>query len=124
MQGSELQRVKQALLRELDTTLRNCYHQGLQEMMTDLRIRYAHIKPDYTPDDVFSLFMQSGVLKMVSAAPVVHIRESLERLYRGNFGICTLCGREIAAEYLELHPTTSWCAVCTTDSQRLLRPIR
>ncbi len=124
MKGKELQRVKTALLKELDVTLQQYYHQRLNDVMNDFRIRYADIKPNSSPDEVFSLFLQSGVFKTMSAAPMVRMRESLERLRIGTFGSCALCGREISAKYLEQNPTTKHCASCDKESQKLMHPTR
>jgi Prokaryotic dksA/traR C4-type zinc finger. len=122
MKGKELQRVKAALLSELDVALQKCCHQCLKDIVNDLQIRYANIKPDSSPDEVFSVFLQSGVLKTMTAAPIVRMRESLERIRMGTFGRCVLCGREILAKYLEQNPTTTHCAACDRESQRLMRP--
>jgi RNA polymerase-binding transcription factor DksA len=122
MKGKELQRVKAALLSELDISLQKYCHQRLKDVVNDLQIRYASIKPDSSPDEVFSAFLQSGVLKTMTAAPIVRMRESLERIRVGTFGLCALCGREISAKYLEQNPTTTHCASCNKESQRLMRP--
>jgi RNA polymerase-binding transcription factor DksA len=122
MKGKELQRVKAALLSELDVTLQKCYHQHLDDVMNDLRLRYVNIKPDSSPDEVLSMFLQSGVLKTMSAAPMVRMRESLERIRMGTFGLCALCGREISSQYLERNPTTTHCLSCDKESQKLMRP--
>ncbi len=76
MKGKELQRVKVALLSELDVTLQKCCHQRLTDVVNDLQIHYASIKPDSSPDEVFSVFLQSGVLRTMTAAPIVRMRES------------------------------------------------
>jgi RNA polymerase-binding transcription factor DksA len=123
MKGKELQRVKAALLTELDMTLQKCCHQRLNDVVNDLQIRYANIKPDSSPDEVFSAVLQSGVLKTISAAPMVRMRESLERIRLGTFGLCVFCGRKISAKYLEQNPTTTHCASCDKESQKLMRPI-
>ncbi len=122
MKGKELQRVKAALLSELDITLQKCCHQRLKDVVNDLQIRYASIKPDSSPDEVFSVFLQSGVLKTMTAAPIVRMRESLERIRTGTFGLCISCGRNISAKYLEQNPTTTHCASCDRESQKLMRP--
>jgi RNA polymerase-binding transcription factor DksA len=122
MKGKELQRVKAALLTELDVTLQKCCHQRLNDVVNDLQIRYTNLRPDPSPDEVFSVFLQSGVLKTMSTAPIVRMRESLERIRMGTFGLCVLCGREISAKYLERNPTTTHCASCDQESQRLMRP--
>ena len=37
------------------------------------------------------------------------IDEARERLARGNYGKCVVCGRDIPAERLELVPETPYC---------------
>ena len=122
MKGKELQRVKSALLSELDITLQKYCHQRLNDVVNDLRLRYANVKPDSSPDEVISVLLQSGVLKTISAAPMVRLRESFERIRMGTFGLCVLCGRKISAASLERNPTTTHCAACDQGSQRLMRP--
>jgi len=122
MKGKELQRVKVALLSELDVTLQKCCHQRLKDVVNDLQIHYASIKPDSSPDEVFSVFLQSGVLRTMTAAPIVRMRESLERIRMGTFGLCAVCGRKISAAYLEKNPTATRCASCGQESQKLMRP--
>jgi RNA polymerase-binding transcription factor DksA len=124
MEGNELQSVKTALLRKLDVTLQQCCHQRLKDVMNDLRIHYVNIKPDSSPDDVFSVVLESGVLKTISAAPVVQMRESLERLRKGTFGFCISCEREISAKYLQQNLTTMHCDLCDKESSKLMRPVR
>ncbi|MGA3286060.1 MAG: TraR/DksA C4-type zinc finger protein [Bacteroidota bacterium] len=122
MKGKELQRVKAALLSELDVTLQKCCHQRLKDIVNDLQIRYANIKPDSSPDEVISVLLQSGVLKTISTASMIRLQESFERIRMGTFGLCVLCGREISAKYLEQNPTTKDCSSCDRESQRLMRP--
>ncbi len=121
MKGKELQRIKVALLDKLDTALQRCYHQGLKDVMTDLRIHYSNVKPNSTPEEIFSLFLQTGILKTMSADPIVQMRESLERLNKGTFGICTVCGSKISMKILERDPTSPWCETCDKEAQKLIR---
>jgi RNA polymerase-binding transcription factor DksA len=122
MKGKEFQRVKAALLSELDVTLQKYCHQRLNDVVNDLRLRYADVKPDSSPDEVISVFLQSGVLKTISALPMVRLRESFERIRLGTFGLCVSCGRKISAASLEQNPTTTHCASCDRESHKLMRP--
>jgi len=40
------------------------------------------------------------------------IKEALERIDNGTFGICTLCGRDIGEERLRARPVTTLCIDC------------
>jgi RNA polymerase-binding transcription factor DksA len=120
MKGKELQRAKAALLSELDITLQKYCHQRLNDVVNDLRLRYANVKPDSSPDEVISVFLQSGVLNTISAAPMIRLKESFERIRMGTFGLCISCGRKISAASLEQNPTTTHCSSCNREAQKLL----
>ncbi len=122
MKGKELQRAKVALLFELDVTLQKYCHQRLNDVVNDLRLRYADVKPDSSPDEVISVFLQSGVLKTISAVPMVRLQESFERIRLGTFGLCVSCGRKISGTSLEQNPTTIHCTSCDQESRKLMRP--
>ncbi|MFO8163214.1 MAG: RNA polymerase-binding protein DksA [Thermodesulfobacteriota bacterium] len=40
------------------------------------------------------------------------IREALERIDNGTFGICEICGKEIGEERLKARPVTTQCIEC------------
>jgi DnaK suppressor protein len=40
------------------------------------------------------------------------IKEALERIDNGTFGVCEVCGREIGAERLKARPVTTRCIDC------------
>ena len=49
------------------------------------------------------------------------IQKSLEDLENGDFGICEMCGKEIAIERLKARPVTSYCIKCKTKMEALER---
>ena len=110
---TDLTRIKQAMLKELDNTLRQNYHQTLTEVLNELRIRNIFTPANPTPDNVFSIVLNNHLLTYKPAQSVNQMREALERLAQGEFGICARCGREIPARTLEKHPTKAICAACT-----------
>ena len=109
---ADLSQVKLAMLRQLDTTLRQNYHQTLIEVLNELRMRSVVSQPDPSPDKVFSVILQTHVLTYKPTPSVLRLREALERMTCGKFGLCILCGREITVETLLSDPTVSWCALC------------
>ncbi len=109
---ADLSRIKLAMLHRLDTTLRQNYHQTLLEVLNELRMRSVVSQPDPTPDKVFRLILQTHVLSYKPVASVVQMREALERLERGKYGLCVRCGDEISAEILMCDPTLSCCPKC------------
>jgi DnaK suppressor protein len=43
---------------------------------------------------------------------IVKIREALDRIEEGNFGVCELCGDDIGIERLKARPVTTLCIEC------------
>jgi DnaK suppressor protein len=54
---------------------------------------------------------------------IVKIREALERIEKGTYGICGECGEKIPAQRLMARPVTTICIDCKTlqeeDERRL-----
>ena len=109
---ADLSRIKLAMLQKLDTTLRQNYHQTLIDVLNELRMRSVVSQPDPPPDKVFSVILQTHVLSYKPSRSVQQMRQALERMALGKFGLCTRCGREISADTLLHDPTQSYCQNC------------
>jgi len=48
---------------------------------------------------------------------IVKIKEALDRIENGTFGICEVCGEEISEERLKARPVTTLCIDCKTDEE-------
>jgi DnaK suppressor protein len=48
---------------------------------------------------------------------IIKIREALERIEDGTFGICEDCGEEIGMKRLEARPVTTQCIECKTKAE-------
>jgi DnaK suppressor protein len=48
---------------------------------------------------------------------IVKIKEALDRIENGDFGICEVCGEEISEERLRARPVTTLCIDCKTDEE-------
>lgn len=48
---------------------------------------------------------------------IAKIKEALERIEEGTFGICEECGEEISEERLEARPVTTLCIKCKTKQE-------
>lgn len=46
------------------------------------------------------------------------IREALERIEEGEFGVCESCGEEIGEARLKARPVTTLCIDCKTEQER------
>ena len=51
------------------------------------------------------------------------IREALERIDNGTYGICETCGEEIAIERLKARPVTTQCIECKTKAEAMEKTI-
>jgi len=45
------------------------------------------------------------------------IREALDRIEEGTFGICDACGEEIALKRLKARPVTTYCITCKSKME-------
>lgn len=109
---ADLSRIKLAMIRQLDTTLRQNYHQTLVEVLNELRMRSIVAQPDPTPDKVFSVILQTHILTYKSAPATTKLRDALERMVRGKYGLCVRCGKEISVEVLLNDPIQPFCTLC------------
>jgi RNA polymerase-binding transcription factor DksA len=112
----DLGRIKLAMLRKLDSTLRQTYHQTLLEVLNELRMRSIVLQPDPSPDRIFSVILQTHVLACKSAPSVLLLREAMERMEHGKYGLCVRCGREISTDALLSDPTLSHCSLCLVSA--------
>jgi DnaK suppressor protein len=48
---------------------------------------------------------------------ILKIKEAIERIDRGEFGICEVCGESIGDERLQARPVTTQCIECKTDME-------
>lgn len=58
---------------------------------------------------------------------ILKIKEALERIENGTFGICDGCGEEISFERLKARPVTTYCIECKKkqeDIEKASRTIR
>jgi RNA polymerase-binding transcription factor DksA len=108
----DITRIKEAMLKQLDSTFRQNYHQSLSEVLNEFRMRSVLSLPDPSPDKVFSVILQTRVLTYKPVASVTRLREALERMATGKYGLCLRCGREIAEDVLLNDPSATWCRLC------------
>ena len=101
-----LQGQLEELLREADKTVSE---------MTDEKTNF----PDPTDraslesDRNFELRIRDRERKLI-----MKIREALERIENGEFGICENCEEEIGAARLKARPVTTLCIECKTEQER------
>ncbi len=58
-------------------------------------------------------------LKLFADDRLKMIDDALDRINKGGYGLCELCGREISAERLEAIPFTSLCQECKKEHESM-----
>ena len=112
----EFDRAKYSLLRELDARFQRYYHERLSDIINDLRLHHAEIKPDPNLDELITVIDRNKILDFVSAAPMKEIRETFDRLKHGTFGLCVECRTKLPPDQLEKQPTLRLCSTCSGQS--------
>jgi DnaK suppressor protein len=49
---------------------------------------------------------------------IMKVKEALDRIENGTFGICESCGRPISEKRLMVRPVTTECIECKTEEER------
>jgi hypothetical protein len=110
--GKQQDRVPAAMLKRLDVTLQEQYHQSLAEVLAELRLRNVLTEVEPEPERIFSIMIHARVLSPVASPSVRQVRGALERFLSGTYGRCAGCGKAIPAAVLENDPTTTVCSDC------------
>jgi DnaK suppressor protein len=90
-------------------TIRQQLEQHLQERLGIL----AELAPEAVPSVDPVAYQAAATNRMV----VEQITAALNRLDAGTYGRCTRCGREIAAERLEILPHAAACIECQSHAE-------
>jgi DnaK suppressor protein len=113
MEQEQLDEFRKILQSQLDELLREAGKTVTE--MTDEKTNF----PDPTDraslesDRNFELRIRDRERKLI-----VKIREALERIEAGDFGICESCEDEISAARLRARPVTTLCIECKTEQER------
>jgi len=113
MNKEKLEDFRQLLLSQIDA-LRREADKTVSEM-TDEKTNF----PDPTDraslesDRNFELRIRDRERKLI-----MKIREALERIEEGSFGVCESCGEEIGEARLRARPVTTLCIDCKTEQER------
>lgn len=79
-----------------------------------------NVEPADEVDVSFSFLNQAMVLRLLDreAGLLRKIEKALERIDRGNFGICEMCGEAIGLKRLQVRPVADLCIKCKEDEER------
>ena len=103
---NDLERQRALLLREVGLSVGEDLGAG-EEILSDLGDRASA-----ETDQNFSLRLRERGQNLVKK-----IEEAIDRVDDGTFGICEVCGGQIAAKRLKARPVTTLCIACKTAQE-------
>ena len=95
------------LLNEAGKTVSGMSNDSVEENFPDPSDR-ASLETDRN----FLLRVKDRERKLISK-----VKEALERLAEGGYGVCEICGEEISEERLEARPVTTYCIECKKEAE-------
>jgi DnaK suppressor protein len=113
MEKARLEEFRQILHEQMDQLLKDA-----ERTVTEMNDEKTNF-PDPTDraslesDRNFELRIRDRERKLINK-----IREALDRLEEGEFGICESCGEEIGEARLRARPVTTLCIECKTEQER------
>ena len=113
MNKEQTEEFRQILQAQMDQLLK-----GADKTVSDMTDEKTNF-PDPTDraslesDRNFELRIRDRERKLINK-----IREAMERIEDGEFGICEECGEEIGRARLKARPVTTLCIECKTEQER------
>lgn len=113
MNKEQTEEFRQILQAQMDQLLK-----GADKTVSDMTDEKTNF-PDPTDraslesDRNFELRIRDRERKLINK-----IREAMERIEEGEFGICEECGEEIGHARLKARPVTTLCIECKTEQER------
>ena len=85
-----------------------------------------HLDPDDFPDEVDAASSEVGLafvgrLRERERGLLAKINAALEKIERGEYGNCIMCGEEIGGKRLEARPVAELCIDCKAEQEKLER---
>ena len=113
MDKAKIEEFRQLLHEQMDQLLRDA-----EKTVSDMNDEKANF-PDPTDraslesDRNFELRIRDRERKLINK-----IREAIERLDEGEYGVCESCGEDIGEARLRARPVTTLCIECKTEQER------
>ena len=74
--------------------------------------------PDFTDQATLESDIEMNIhIKERDAKLILKIKQALERIENGTYGICETCGEEISEARLEARPVTTECIDCKREQE-------
>lgn len=111
---TKLERKKENAARILEQIDRNEFNDAQPEYIKELSVYDNH------PGDIGSETYEmekTYALKEQEMHRIQEIEQALDRVEKGIYGICALCGKEIGSERLEAYPEADICLECSRGAR-------
>ena len=113
MEKKQLQYYKKVLLNKREELLESIRRNPFREDGLEARKGDLADLSDRNSNNVISIHLKETESKLIRA-----IDEAILRLEKGNYGICTKCGKKISRGRLEAVPWTRLCISCKEEQYK------
>jgi len=113
MEKKQLQHYKKVLLNKREELLESIKRNPFREDGLEARKGDLADLSDRNSNNVISIHLKETESKLIRA-----IDEAILRLEKGNYGICTKCGKKISRGRLEAVPWTRLCISCKEEQYK------
>ncbi len=90
------------------------------ENLRDLMQAEVDVEPDEGDSEIFER-EKNAALIVVLERRLKDIETALKSMEKGEYGLCTRCGKPIEPERLEIKPDATLCVECQREVERLSR---
>jgi YteA family regulatory protein len=121
-----LEEEKRSTLRTLNLVEENEFNDSLQKYTDEISLYDNH--PADVGTETFEM-EKTYALKGNELHRLEEIEQALERIEKGTYGVCTICGKDIDIERLEAYPEADTCMECSRSRKlpwervRIGRPV-
>jgi hypothetical protein len=115
MEKRNLERIKLSLLKQIDLLVWRSYHQTLVEMINELRVHRLNLPLKPSVDEIFGTLRKERMLEFSTQPGMKELRDAVDRMVEGTFGLCQHCGQEMEEKTLEQQPTIRYCRACSVE---------
>ena len=113
-----LSNIKTILLNQVDYTVWRYFRQTLAEIVNEVQIRKMIVSQNFSADEIFGLLKQEGILLRVPGQHANDLRDAIDRLLKGTYGLCQHCGQVIDESEVLNNPTARYCGKCPKMDER------
>ena len=113
MNSAELKDFKQQLEDQLNYLLNSASSSVVNLMDLDSRASDPIDRANYDSEREYTFRIRTRESRLISK-----IKEALEAIENGEFGICQSCGEQISLARLKARPVTQYCIRCKSEMEK------